>query len=137
MIKRDTGYYWIKSCKDCEWEIAHYFKMSDLWTIASCPFDEDDFYEIDEKRIERRVNKENNDLKNVYTDHFLEMIRKIRDDEIEIESMNTCSGIREEYSRKEKKIIKIPDYTDITYTYTFLDKKKWLEIVNKLKNGEI
>lgn len=79
----------------------------------------------------------NNDLKKAYIDHFLEIIRKIENDEIEIESMSTCPGIREEYSRKEKKIIKIPDYTDITYTYTLFDRKKWLEIVNKLKNGEI
>lgn len=52
-MERESGYYWVKSCKDCEWEIAHYFKMSDSWFFASEPFDEDDFYEIDERKIER------------------------------------------------------------------------------------
>lgn len=37
----------------------------------------------------------NNDLKKAYIDHFLEIIRKIENDEIEIESMSTRPGIRE------------------------------------------
>lgn len=53
-MKREPGYYWVKD--DGEWEIAKWFE----WYPGKCEWDyfdrsrnDEDFEEIDERRIER------------------------------------------------------------------------------------
>lgn len=57
-MSREPGFYWVRM-EDTpeEWKIARYDKGHDLWMVFDCDWmvlDDDQFIEIDERRIERQ-----------------------------------------------------------------------------------
>lgn len=52
---RETGYYWVKKEKQYDWNIAYYFKETDVWVYNTLPYKDRDFYEIDERQIKREL----------------------------------------------------------------------------------
>ena len=56
MIKRETGYYWVKIHEVSEWEILWYSQSYTSWQDGEeiiC-YDDEDLFEIDERKIERK-----------------------------------------------------------------------------------
>jgi hypothetical protein len=52
---RERGYYWIKLDASMGWEVAFYDGKENWKTIGSVDFVEENFHEIDERQIIKKV----------------------------------------------------------------------------------
>lgn len=53
-MKRQDGFYWVEI--NNEWIIAQYYESDNIWFVAGndCEYDNENFGQIDEQRIERK-----------------------------------------------------------------------------------